>query len=178
MISTNVSCSMAEECQFCAINIYIYIHIDCLTLLTLLNIMRNRKFTQKFRSMQGLTLTIISRVHCNDYQIARWGEGRGGSFFLDTQCETVHTHLTSSFTPRELHRGWCSRFLPVDEMTRRGVFPFAFLSALAFCATIQRGVCMVIKTAGNKDLTEKAQVEGCIECGYYRCDENANIPRR
>ncbi|RLU26166.1 hypothetical protein DMN91_002332 [Ooceraea biroi] len=57
-------------------------------------------------------------------------------------------------------------------MTRRRAFLFAFLLALLFCATIQRGASAVAETTENKSFTEKAQAAGCIECGYYRCPED------
>ncbi|XP_011143747.2 insulin-like growth factor-binding protein-related protein 1 [Harpegnathos saltator] len=63
-------------------------------------------------------------------------------------------------------------FLSVCEMTRRRAFPLAFLSALAFCGTFQRGASAVAESVENKSVTEKAQPEGCIDCGYYRCPEN------
>ncbi|XP_012221578.2 insulin-like growth factor-binding protein-related protein 1 [Linepithema humile] len=55
-------------------------------------------------------------------------------------------------------------------MTRRRAF--AFLSALLFCAILQQGASAVAETIENKSVTEKAQAEGCIECGYYRCPED------
>lgn len=78
---------------------------------------------------------------------------------------------------REWHsewRQWRSRFLSVGEMTCRRAFLFTFLTALVFCATFRRGAPAVLGgTIENKSVTEKAQPEGCIECGYYRCPENA-----
>ncbi|KAL6446258.1 hypothetical protein ACFW04_001104 [Cataglyphis niger] len=55
-------------------------------------------------------------------------------------------------------------------MTRRRAFPFAFLSALVFCVTLQQVTST--ETIENKSVTEKEQPLGCIECGYYRCPEN------
>ncbi|XP_071626348.1 insulin-like growth factor-binding protein-related protein 1 [Temnothorax longispinosus] len=58
-------------------------------------------------------------------------------------------------------------------MTCRRAFPFTFLTVLVFCATFRRGAPAVAGTIENKSVTEKAQPEGCIECGYYRCPENS-----
>ncbi|KYM95018.1 Kazal-type serine protease inhibitor domain-containing protein 1 [Cyphomyrmex costatus] len=60
----------------------------------------------------------------------------------------------------------------VGEMTCWRAFPFTFLTVLVFCATFRRGAPAVAGTVENKSVTEKAQPEGCIECGYYRCPEN------